>query len=134
MQQPKQQHGRVGLFLFATTIVCLAQATAPAGRYIITNTTIADTVTGLLWERIGKNSSKAEEYCAALRLEGQGGWRLPTMPELRTILDVRGGAEFEPAPMSNPLRFWSSTGTWWLDFNDGRESRGNGANYVRCVK
>lgn len=121
--------------LFACIAFGLAQATAPAGRFVITAETVQDTVTGLLWQRTAdKIDYVPDSFCSSKVIAGQSGWRLPTLPELRTIYDVRGAEnEFLPQPTGDPLRHWSSTQKAVLDFNSGYESWGSGS-YIRCVK
>ncbi|MBN2242642.1 MAG: DUF1566 domain-containing protein [Acidobacteria bacterium] len=57
----------------------------------------------------------ALEYARSLRLNGKGDWRLPTAPELETLLDRKILLEsMRPAmrmdvPFRDTLSYWSST-------------------------
>jgi hypothetical protein len=96
----------------------------------------------------------AQNYCANLSLGAGGGWRLPTVSELQTLVDyTQTGAYLDggPAPMidmayfpdTQPAVFWSSTPfagavgfAWGVNFTFG-DSNGydtGPANYVRCVR
>ena len=59
-------------------------------RFIVSNNgTVLDTATGLTWQcetEIPMTWLDAQEYCAKLKLAG-GGWRLPTIVELQSIVD-----------------------------------------------
>jgi hypothetical protein len=125
-------------------------ADAPPGRYTISAGTVIDTKTGLTWQQgvgPGANWANAKTYCAGLSLAGTG-WRLPTMKELLTILDVlRSGAPYidQTAFPGPAAAFWSSTpyapssGNAWIVYTTALSS----ANYflsvsssttVRCVR
>jgi len=70
------------------------QFTAKAGDPIVT-----DTITGLVWQRDGAGArpgcaggttctwDEAQTYCSGLSLGGATDWRLPSVKELRTIVD-----------------------------------------------
>ena len=60
--------------------------------YVTTANTVFDTVTGLMWERITRDSevaslSAATAICQALGTGGFDDWRVPTRPELLSIVD-----------------------------------------------
>jgi len=123
-------------------------AGAPPRRFIVDAGTVFDTVTMLTWQRStatldgGRvNWADATAYCA------DAGWRLPTVKELQSILDIRA---FLPAvdPLVFPATptgdyFWTSTPhtfspglIWSVSFDYGA----NGAYdpqqsiYSRCVR
>ncbi len=56
------------------------------------NGTVTDLATGLTWQQLDdgsfRNQSDAIDYCEALSLDG-GGWRLPEIKELSSIVDLR---------------------------------------------
>lgn len=72
--------------------------------------TVADTITGLVWQRDGSGArsgcsrgaggvgsgdltctwDEAQAYCASLTVGGISGWRLPAVMELYTIVDLAG--------------------------------------------
>ena len=90
---------------------------APLGRYTIDENagTVYDTRTQLTWQRAVTDNeydlADAASYCSELALAG-GGWRLPQVSELLTIVDP---TQHDPAidPLafpSTPLaNFWSSS-------------------------
>ncbi|MCP4752939.1 MAG: DUF1566 domain-containing protein, partial [Proteobacteria bacterium] len=111
--------------------------------------TITDNRTYLLWQQQDNNTkftlSAASVYCAELGLGGKINWRLPSIHELATILDL---GSYDPAinnvfTGTNSSDYWSSTSytagdglSWLIDFSDG--SVGNShltseSFYVRCV-
>ncbi|MBH1988775.1 MAG: DUF1566 domain-containing protein [Myxococcaceae bacterium] len=130
---------------------------------LLSNTSqqVSDLVTGLIWQR-GYSSKNfiwdstgaigsAQAYCNqfALGNYGFGQWRLPTVKELATILDV---SQIYPGPMINDLSFpntpsdgfWSSTPytcssnlAWIVGFDVGyyvAQYPTNLPYYVRCVR
>lgn len=67
-------------------------AAPPAGQFSVNGDgTVSDHVTGLMWQREAPNANfiweDAVSYCAALDLAGNDDWRLPTVLELRSIVD-----------------------------------------------
>ncbi|MDD5654370.1 MAG: DUF1566 domain-containing protein [Candidatus Omnitrophica bacterium] len=81
--------------------------------------TVSDLNTGLMWQKDESpnlNWEEALKYCQELSLAGHKDWRLPTIRELPTILDLsfKDGAwffkEFFPNTQTAPLGFyWAST-------------------------
>jgi len=68
-------------------------APAPAApvstRYRIEGGKAIDPKSGLIWQRDNAsnlNFEAAESYCRSLNLDGEMGWRLPTVDELRTLI------------------------------------------------
>jgi hypothetical protein len=127
-----------------------ANADAPAGRYTITNETVYDTKTKLTWQLKVPSTmyawDAAKTYCSGLSLEGTGGWRLPTVKELQTIVDEsRTDPSIDPTafPATPTYYFWSSSplagssnSAWYIWFYRGEASYfvvDNGI-YVRCVR
>jgi hypothetical protein len=130
------------------------------------DTTVAgvavDKKTCLVWERLEPNKAmgscqlardnnaklcwvEAGKYCQGLRLDGQSDWRLPTRPELRTILlsDLSLCPRIDAAVFTQALMsiYWTSETiapdhAWGIDFCDGMDhSAGqDGAQAVRCVR
>lgn len=151
-------------------VVLLASATslladAPAGRYAVEGGVVLDTKTGLRWQQMVSSPATkwtgALRYCKALSLGGfTSGWRVPSMKELRTLVDE---SRYNPAidtttfpgvasagsPGSPATFFWSSTPVatfpimaWYVDFYAGsaghgvidtKDAAGN-TNLVRCVR
>lgn len=123
-------------------------------NYTMTIETVIDNVTGLVWQRNVPSQTYswfgAKAYCAGLTLAGQSGWRLPTLIELESVLDLD---RFDPAvniaafPNTPSEPFWSSSAVvrytscaWVVDFKHGaagyyRPPCDLGNNYhVRCVR
>ena len=137
--------GHTGVALVAAILVAtLARADAPAGRYTTTADTVTDTKTGLTWQRAASTQtyswSAAAAYCT-------GGWRLPRIKELQTLVDV---SRYNPAidtfafPGTPAEGFWSSSpdavssssNAWLVYFSSGfsGDSSMTGAYRVRCVR
>jgi hypothetical protein len=137
-----------GAALCVALIASQARGDAPLGYYTVN--AAADTVranaTGLTWQRTVPAStytqSQAYAYCAGLG----GGYRLPTILELQSILELtRVSPAIDPTafPGTPSAQFWTSTARagfsgsgWWVDFSDGRTGFGDVASAlrVRCVR
>jgi hypothetical protein len=132
-------------------IVGAGHASAPVGRYTIDHGAVHDAKTSLTWQQAVSattyTQTDAVSYCATLGLNGAT-WRLPTMKELLTIVDLSvappGPTIDSTAFPSTPTGyFWSSTlyaGTpgsaWSVLFYYGF-SYGNdmtNTSYARCVR
>jgi hypothetical protein len=135
----------------------VTRAAAPAGHYAIASGTVLDNKTGLTWQQAvpsGKYtwgsasaSGTAQYYCANLSLDG-GGWRLPTMKELTTIVDYSVASpgptiDANAFPSTPASFFWSSNPlvgasgfAWQVDFSYGETGNGNvsAMGAVRCVR
>jgi hypothetical protein len=128
-----------------------AVADAPLGRYTVRDGTVRDNSTQLTWQQTldstATSEAGAENYCATLPLAG-GRFRLPTVRELRTILDVtRVAPAIDPNafPDTPTASFWTSTPylapdgnnwMWYVDFGDGGSYGQPATNSlrVRCVR
>jgi hypothetical protein len=104
---------------------CVASACAPAGgaHYTVANGTVTDNWTQLTWEQATPPGTftvdQAASHCAALSLAGAK-WRLPSVKELVTLVDVTQSAPMiDPTafPNTSPVAFW--TGTIPLGRTDG---------------
>jgi len=117
--------------------------------------TVTDNVTGLMWQQAGPATLNSwagamVDFCPRLSLAGHSDWRLPSIIELYSLVDV-GRANppiidvtFLPAMASN--KFWSSTPeadsstanqiAWAVDFLNGSLYEGSGDNTfnVLCVR
>ncbi|OGX55015.1 MAG: hypothetical protein A2306_02540 [Omnitrophica WOR_2 bacterium RIFOXYB2_FULL_38_16] len=81
--------------------------------------TVSDFNTGLMWKRDESpelNWEEALKYCQELNLGGHSGWRLPTIREMGSLMDLsfKEGVwfhkEFFPGTKTAPLGFyWAST-------------------------
>jgi hypothetical protein len=141
-------------FLFACWLWSLAMALpagadAPPCRYTIANGTVYDARTKLTWQQtVGAGTyaqAQAVSYCTSLPLAG-GGWRLPKVSELLTIVDAtRFNPAIDPAafPSTPATYFWSSSAyvgssgsAWSVYFYNGFSTfHDTGTAYrVRCVR
>jgi hypothetical protein len=87
---------------------------APAERYTISDGIVFDTQTELTWQQVfppaRQSWADATAYCGALELAG-GGWRLPSINELQTLVDDSKNPAIELAafPSTPSEYFWSSS-------------------------
>jgi len=129
------------------------RAAAPVGRYTASGGTVLDTKTKLVWQQPPAAApmawAAAKSYCAGLGATlGGSGWRLPTIKELQTLVDVSvaTGPTIDPTyfPNTGMGGFWSSTpstasttAAWVLSFNpnagEGQAGMSGNAS-VRCVR
>ena len=111
-----------------------------------------DPKTGLEWQwespgRMGWHA--ANEYSASLFLAGKYDWRLPTLPELESLLDrTKSRPDGRPlvrdeVPFRDTLSYWSSTTfeedtqTAWIVMFDGAYVLSyykSNSYHVRCVR
>ena len=113
---------------------------------------VIDNTTGLMWQddaeakTVSKNRQDAKAYCQALTLGGYTDWRLPTIRELKSIVD-RG--RYKPATdlvfqnVEN-YGYWSSTPDasgsgeiWGINFINGYthlEGPWISTHHIRCVR
>jgi hypothetical protein len=115
------------------------------------NGTVTDLATGLTWQRQDDNDTKdwneAVEYCQTLDLAG-GGWRLPTIKELQSIVEYRvhglPNIDAVAFPDTEPSLYWSATiyapptpnSAWSVSFSDSEvvEATSVYPLHVRCVR
>jgi Protein of unknown function (DUF1566) len=93
-----------------------------------------DPATNLTWTKNDNGSSvdwsQANTYCASLQLDGQSGWRLPTIDELQGIYDPGANGPFGKVNSNLSLTSdceWSSTegtgaGEGWLFVYSARQT------------
>jgi hypothetical protein len=131
---------------------CVRGGTAtPAARpaYALTADTVTDPHTGLTWQRrtdpTDRTFAEAASHCAALPLAG-GGWRLPDMKELQTLIDeTRSDPAIDQAafPETPGEGFWAghrlveTAGfAWFVSFSGGiaYNSPEDHPYRVRCVR
>ena len=108
------------IFVVATVIVIgavanRAAATAPAGRYTITNGTVLDNKTHLTWQQTATTNVT---LAAARTTCTNAGFRLPTLKEMSTIIDYQVPLGLDPAnalidqtafPGTPNVFFWTAT-------------------------
>lgn len=113
---------------------------------------LKDPSTNLIWEdtehvqEVKINHIQARGYCNSLTLGGFTDWRLPTLPELMTIIDYK---RYKPAILKEfryvdkDTLYWSSTPFarsadeyWGVSFKDGGTDNAGEIydRYVRCVR
>ncbi|MBN2196743.1 MAG: DUF1566 domain-containing protein, partial [Polyangiaceae bacterium] len=117
-----------------------------SGGYVVETETVIDQRAGLEWSRtttgpIGR--SLPPEHCAEQTAAG-GGWRAPTIIELRSLVDVTRASpaiDLDAFPDTQSGRYWSATNVhaddavYYVDFTDGRVGSSDSSTaYVRCVR
>jgi hypothetical protein len=139
----------LALGLAASLATPPSRANAPVARYTLTAETVYDTQTTLTWQRADDGTTRtweaAADYCASLSLDG-GGWRLPAVKELLSLLDVsRSNPALDAAafPQATNGTYWSGSdqagvagGKWTVYFVYGNLSWTGATdhNVVRCVR
>ena len=136
------------------TVLLLSMTTVLMAGFNSANGVVTDDVSTLEWQDdYGDNAGAVKQstwedaigYCEALGLAG-GGWRLPNIRELRSIVDRATAnpsidSTFQNITSSNA--YWSSTTgvdnkdyAWAVFFNNGLDGWGSKfVNiYVRCVR
>jgi hypothetical protein len=125
-----------------------AGALVPPARYQVTSSVVRDVATGLSWQAGFAPSAltyaDARSYCANLNLASLT-WRLPTMKELWTLIDVAQLAptiDLKVFPATPADHFWASPliygvpgKAWAVNFDDGSTTGLDvtSTQYVRCV-
>jgi hypothetical protein len=113
------------------------------------NGTVSDTKTGLMWQQqeAGKRFTwnDAMQYARTSNFAGYSDWRLPTIEELKSLIDEK----YKPTinqfafPNTFDIFFWSSSydtnrnySVWCIYFYDGRLTSETTGNYchVRLVR
>jgi hypothetical protein len=118
----------------------------PAKRYAVSNGGVTDTRSGLVWQSTVSASTytweAAKTHCSGIG----GGWRLPSLKELLTLVDpTRTGPCIDPVFSGTATSsFWTASpyvvdppGYAWVVSFGGGEAGGLATtvtNYVRCVR
>jgi hypothetical protein len=120
--------------LIASACLAMAALAAPTGRYTVADGTVYDTKTKLTWQQTASSASysfpEARDACAGLGATlGGKGWRVPTVKELLTIVDLSQSSpsiDTTAFPSFSPSRYWTATmletppvGFCLVDFGDG---------------
>jgi hypothetical protein len=145
------------------TIACTASASCP--RFVVlsnmNNDAVLDRETGLVWQKsptdVKPEGRFAQETCSQLAIGDRQGWRLPTLPELQSLVQP---SKQDPAlPDGHPFAnvhfvfdptakifdaYWTSTedpanpGQFFLVLFHSFTTRGNGSlttrNFLWCVR
>ena len=119
---------------------------------VMNDEAVLDRETGLVWERDTVDNMRdwidALSYCYQNVIGGRGGWRLPTIAELRTLVDT---TQFNPALPAGHLftnvkraGYWSSTTfadvisyAWYISLPNGgaySSPKTHDIYYVRAVR
>jgi hypothetical protein len=126
------------------------QHDSSAPQYDVRKESVHDRGTGLTWQRLTPTRSfdfeSARQYCAKLRLDQHGGWRVPSAGELLTLVDERRTnptIEIRAFPHTTGQSFWTSSlfadsaaMAWHVYFESGNSLYGllKGSYRVRCVQ
>jgi hypothetical protein len=168
-----KKHFRTARCLLGLTLLLAAEsafavdgdqsATQSNSRYLITSAEVYDKISGLAWQRCSVGQHWADEKVGCVgavatytfddaQKLGAGGWRVPTVEELKTLIDFDRKAQGKqpvidehafPGMDRYQYWYWSSTpggdtGGWVVLFNSGLINsaiyyRGN-TGAVRMVK
>ena len=136
---------RLACWLLLLAPAFRADADAPPGRYTIASGTVYDTRTKLTWQQsadsAGYTQSQAASHCTSLG----GGWRIPRVSELLSIVDRMKAAapaiDLTAFADTGSEIFWTSTVSagsfaYGVDFTDGTNLSldGTQTHRVRCVR
>jgi hypothetical protein len=138
------------------SVRCVRTGSPPAfkgdtdAHYAIGKDSVRDLATALIWQRAASprllNYEAAESYCLSLSTDGHKDWRLPSMPELLTLVDERRTSptiDPQAFPNSPSESFWTSSlfgnkrqQAWHVFFDHGNALYGllKGTYRVRCVR
>ena len=114
---------------------------------------VLDKETGLVWERAPFTTTyswaAARLACTARTTGGRKGWRLPSIPELASVIDPSVASSGPTLPVGHPFLtvqsayYWSATTTaefptiaWNVDFFNGNVGNTHKtlANHAWCVR
>ncbi len=129
-----------------------ANYTRPAQTYNLGDTAaVVDPHTNLTWQRndddIQRAWQEAKDYCAALRINDQSDWRLPSIRELETTVDFKCANNLCINVTAFPNTelhgsYWTATDdsvdsgkAWIVTFAGGTSVAGDksGSAFTRCV-
>ena len=122
-----------------------------SNNFIKSENIVIDIKKDLMWQDIPEtaqytdNWTFAKEYCRSLTLNGYTDWKLPSIKELQSIVDIRKrdiaiNSEFK---FTAPSSYWSKShdmvnkgNAWYVGFKTGatfRDSKDYDC-YVRCIR
>jgi len=110
--------------------------------------TIFDTTTNLLWQQLPPSDKrftweKANEHCKSLTLAGHNDWRLPTIDELKDLINKKYNPTIDPIFKCVSSYYWSSSTVvsdpyyaWGVYFSGGHVNLSHKSYtcYVRVVR
>jgi len=120
--------------------------------FLLASETVTTSSTGLMWQDNSEATNTKRDwkgalnYCAELSLAGHSDWRLPSIKELESIVDVsrhNPSIQEDFKNVSTSGRYWSSSvyvpsskSAWVVHFEDGSvyDYRKTREYYVRCVR
>lgn len=120
------------------------RADAPAGRYVVSADTVQDRLTGLTWQWPVDSFTweAAKAHCSQLT----GGWRLPSLKELLTLVDptrINPAIDVDAFPGTPADEFWTASPyfgypdeIWVVRFDEGNSLSISSTNmaHARCVR
>ncbi|MGO9612622.1 MAG: DUF1566 domain-containing protein [Dissulfurispiraceae bacterium] len=117
------------------------------------NEAVLDKETGLVWEQSPSTTAlvweDAQSHCNQLITGGRGGWRLPMVQELDSLVDPSVAIPGPTLPSGHPFSnvqsvgYWSATTyanyastAWDVDFSNGGVLNGDksSSHHVWCVR
>ena len=117
------------------------------------NAAVRDNETGLVWEQSPRTETEdwpnARLGCARNFVGNRLGWRLPSIPELASLIDASVAAQGPTLPTGHPFTnvpsafYWSATtnadsptNAWLVFFGNGGVGAGSkaGSSQVWCVR
>lgn len=146
--------GDIGTPVYARCVRSTRTAPAPDPVFVISSDgaggIVTDNRTGLRWQRATepKRYPKADEaiaYCAGVTIDGEGGFRLPTVKELNTLIDEKSvgpAIDKKTFPGTESEWYWTASPYvylpgyhWAVTFGDGPAYVNvSGKGLARCVK
>jgi hypothetical protein len=138
----------------ACRVRCVSSQNAKGGTapdYQLEREYVRDKTTGLVWQRFPDSATRtwrdAIVYCSALETDG-GGWHLPSLKELLTIVDASRSlpptARTDAFPVMHSERYWTGSEyldgrdvAYWVDFTlggTGIKGTINDQHYTLCVR
>jgi hypothetical protein len=89
-----------------------------AQRFVdaLDGTAVLDKETGLVWAKtpdsVQSNWQTAVDYCTKLNLGGRMGWRLPTIEELASLIDMSNPGPIK-LPVGHPFQNIQNVAYYW---------------------
>ena len=122
-----------------------------ASNFLKSDNIVIDLKKNLMWQddieatQYTETWGMAKEYCKSLTLSGYTDWKLPTIKELQTIVNIKkkGLAIDAQFKYTQPSSYWSNTQditnrsyAWYVGFKTGatfKDSKDYEC-YVRCIR